>query len=287
MGLDAALFFSETLGLTAQFLRVHGPTADGGLAWFIRPAFDSATTHFHIRYTNLDRNIRDDFNAVGFLRDDDRKEFDTNLKHIFWIGEGPVEKVEAAANYNRYSNQDDVLRSWELETEIEVVLRSRWEFELDYVDEFQLFEKEFRNDRTVLRAGWDARDGRSLFAYAGTGVNFDSDLTLYGAELAWPFGGKLRLEYSLTRLELTPDPEGDTTWIHVLEGVYAFGPDLFIKLFAQSNTATDKVNIQATGVWRFRPPFGALQVAFQRGTSDVGEVSEQGNTLFVKFSWVF
>ena len=287
LGLDATLFFNETFGLTAQFLRVHGPTGDGGLAWFIRPAYDSATTHFHVRYTNLDRNIRDDFNAVGFLRDDDRKEFDTNLKHTFWMEEGLVEKVETAVNYNRYDSQDDVLRSWELEADVEVVLRSRWEVELDYAEEFELFEKEFRNDLTELRAGWDARDGRSIFAYAGNGVNFDSDLTLYGAELAWPFGGKLRLEYSLTRLELMPDPEGDTTWIHVLEGVYAFGPDLFIKLFAQSNTATDKVNIQATGVWRFRPPFGALQVAFQRGTSDVGEVSEQGNTLFVKFSWVF
>lgn len=179
------------------------------------------------------------------------------------------------------------MRSWELKAELEMVLRSRWEIELEFTDEFQLFEKEFRNDLTELRVGWDARDGRSLFAVAGAGVNFDSDLALYGAEISWPLNSALRVEYSLTRLELVPDPEGDTTWIQVLEGVYTFNPDLFLKLFAQSNTATDKVNVQATWVWRYKPPFGALQVAYQRGTSGVGEVSEQGDTLFVKSSWVF
>jgi hypothetical protein len=287
VGLDTTLFFTETLGLTAQLLRVHGPTADGGLAWFLRPAFDSATTHFHVRYTNLDQDIREDFNAVGFLRDDDRKEFDTNFTHTFWFEQGKVEKVKADTNYNRYTSQEGVLRSWDLNAEVKMVLRSGWEFEVEYTDEFELFEKEFRNDLTEFKAGWDGRDGRSIYAFVGTGVNFDSDLKLYGAEAAWAFGDSFRLEYSLTRLELDPDPEGDTTWIHVLETIYSFNPDLFIKLFLQTNSAIDKLNVQAVWVWRFIPPFGSLQVAYQRGTSEIGEVSEQGNTLFTKLSWVF
>ncbi len=79
-----------------------------------------------------------------------------------------------------------------------------------------------------------------------------------------------------TRLELDPDPELETTWIHVFNGVYYFNPDLFIKLFLQTNTAVDKLNIQAVWVWRFKPPFGSIQVAYQRGTSEIGEASEQG-----------
>jgi len=118
-------------------------------------------------------------------------------------------------------------------------------------------------------------------------VNFDSDLELYGVEAAWAFGDSFRLEYSLTRLVLDPDPAGDTTWIHVLETVYSFNPDLFIKLFLQTNSAIDKLNVQAVWVWRFIPPFGSLQVAYQRGTSEIGEMSEQGDTLFTKLSWVF
>ncbi|MBD3852771.1 MAG: carbohydrate binding family 9 domain-containing protein [Acidobacteria bacterium] len=287
VGLDTTLFFTETLGLTAQLIRVHGPTADGGLAWFVRPAYDSSTTHFHVRLTNLDQHIRDDFNAVGFLRDDDRREFDTNFTKTFWVETGAVEKVKAGVNYNRFWSQEDVLRSWVLDTEVKVVFRSGWEAEIEYFDEFKLFEKEFRNDRTELKVGWDGRDGRSFSAYVGSGVNYDSDLMLYGGEVAWKFGDSLRFEYSLTRLELDPDPELETTWIHVLETLYAFNPDLYIKLFVQTNEAIDKLNVQVVGVWRFNPPFGAVQIAYQRGTSELGEVSDQGNTLFTKLSWVF
>ena len=118
-------------------------------------------------------------------------------------------------------------------------------------------------------------------------MNYDSDLRLYEVEAEWAFGDRLRLGYSLTRLELDPDPENETTWIHVLDGVYNFNPDLFIKLFVQTNSATDKLNVQAVWVWRFIPPFGSLQVAYQRGTSEIGETSDQGHTLFTKLSWVF
>lgn len=224
---------------------------------------------------------------MGFLRDDDRREFDTNFKRSFWIGSGPVEKVEAGANYNRFYSHSGTLRAWELDAEIEVTFRSGFEVEIGRVDDYQLFEKGFRNDRTTVEVGWDGRDGRAVRAFAARGVNFDSDLALYGASAHWAFGDAWRLGYSLTRLELDPDPDGDTTWIHVFETLYAFNPDLFVKLFFQTNSAIDKINVQAVGVWRFKPPFGSLQLAYQRGTSEAGEVSNQGDTLFTKLSWVF
>jgi hypothetical protein len=287
VGVDATLFFTETLGFTGQLLRVHGPAAKGGLAWFVRPAYDSARTHFHVRYTNLDPGIREDFNAVGFLRDDDRREFDTNFTRSFFVEAGPVEKVKAGANYNRFYSHTGTLRAWELNAEVEVTFRNGWEVEAARVDDYQLFEKGFRNKFTVLEVGWDGRDGRSIRAFAGRGVNFDSDLTLYGGEATWAFGDAWRLTYTLTRLVLDPDPEGDTTWIHVFDTVYAFNPDLFVKLFAQTNSAIDKVNVQVVGVWRFKPPFGSLQLAYQRGTSETGQISTQGDTVFTKLSWVF
>jgi hypothetical protein len=287
VGFDTTLFFTETLGFTGQLLRVHGPTARGGLAWFVRPAYDSANTHFHVRYTNLDPRIAGDFNAVGFLRDDDRREIDTNFSRTFWIEEGAFEKIEAGANYNRYWSHSGTLRSWELRADVEVTFRAGWEVEVSRSDEYELFEKGFRNEETRVEIGWDGRDGRSVKAFAGGGVNFDSDLTLYGAEATWAFGKAWRLAYSLTRLHLQPDPEGETTVIHVFDTTYAFNPDLLVKLFVQANTAIDKVNVQAVGVWRFRPPFGSLQLAYQRGTSEVGEVSTQADTVFTKLSWVF
>ena len=287
VGLDTTMYFTDTLSMTGQLLRAHGPTSDDGLAWFLRPSWDTSTSHFHVRYGYLDENIKDDLNAVGFFTDDDREEFDTNARHTFWFDDGPVENIRPMVNYNRYRSQEGVLRSEVLNATLRVVFRTGWELDLQHRDEFKLFEKEFDNDRTVLTGTWDGRDGRLISAYAGSGFNFDNDLTLYGARVAWPFGDRWRVSYDLTRLELEPDLENETTTIHVLEVLYSFNPDLFVKLFLQTNSAIDKENVQALWVWRFKPPFGSLQVAYQRGTSEQGEVSEQGDTFFTKFSWVF
>jgi hypothetical protein len=63
--------------------------------------------------------------------------------------------------------------------------------------------------------------------------------------------------------------------------------DLYLKIFVQTNTSIDKENAQILFVWRILPPFGSLQVAFQRGTSELGQVSTQAHPLFTKLSWVF
>jgi hypothetical protein len=123
--------------------------------------------------------------------------------------------------------------------------------------------------RAVRRSRYARRDdearpdcgpGQSVFF--GFGRNYDSDIRLYG-RVSWVVGDAWRLGYSLTRLELDPDPdhEGETILIHVLESTYAFTPDLLVKLFVQSNSSIDKVNVQAVGIWRFKPPFGSRQLA--------------------------
>ena len=42
-----------------------------------RPSYDSSTGHFHVRYSHLGNNFRDNVNDVGFIRDDNRRELDS------------------------------------------------------------------------------------------------------------------------------------------------------------------------------------------------------------------
>ena len=287
LGIDTTLFFTKTLGMTAQFVRSHGPTNDGAAGWFLRPAYDAANTHFHIRYGSLDVGLRDNINAIGFLRDDDRKEWDTNFKHTFWFDSGLLEKIKGDVNYNRYTSQEGVLRSEETEVELEFVFASRWEVELGYSDEFRLEETKFDNSIASIKAGYDNRAGRAVFVNYGTGRNFDSDLQLAGLELQYRLSKAWEFSYEVTWLELDPDPEMESTWIHVLRSSYYFTNDLFVSLFVQSNSVISKENVQLLGVWRFIPPFGSLQIAYQKGTSEFGEPSEQGDSIFTKLSWVF
>lgn len=287
VGFDTTMYFTETLSFNGQFFRVHGPTADGGAAWYVRPSYDTSTTHFHVRWGHFGRGIRNDFNVLGFLQDDDRKEFDTNFSHIFFFNTGPLERVRPVVNFNRYTSfNDGVLRGWALAPAVSAVLRNGLEFEIARRDEFRLFERKYRNDQMTYTAGWNSRDGRSVSAYVGNGTNFGNDLLLYGGEARWAFGDAWRLSYNLTRLELSPDLRGESTTIHVFETSYSFSPDLFVRGFVQTNSAIDKQNIQLLGVWRFNPPFGMFQIAYQRGTSAFGQTSSQGDTLFTKLAWV-
>ncbi len=287
VGVDATLFFTDTLGMTAQFIRAHGPSNDGATAWFVRPAYDSANTHFHVRYSHWGEGLMENMNAVGFIRDDDRREFDTNLSHQFWLNRAGIEVIDARVNYNRYWSQAGVLRSWVLDADVDVTLTSKWVLSLYHNDEFKLYEKGFRNRLTEFYLEYDTRTGSSAQVYYIFGRNFDSDVRMYGVDAELNISGAWNVSYGLTRLLLDPDPEGESTFIHVLRSSYYLNPNLFFKLFFQTNTSIDKRNVQAVLVWRFLPPFGALQVAYQRGTSRFGTRSDQGHTLFTKFSWVF
>jgi hypothetical protein len=225
---------------------------------------------------------------MGFMQDDNRKEFDTNFGHTFFFETGLFERVRPSINWNRWTSFDQgVLRRYTLTPTVEAVLRNGLEFEVNYRNEYRLIEPEgYYNEQTTFRVGWNSRDGRVISVYAGNGFNFDNDLLQYGGEARWAFGDRLRLAYSLSRVELSPDLEDESTTIHVFETTYAFNPDLYVRAFYQSNSVIGKENIQVLGVWRFNPPFGQLQVAYQKGTSAFGTTSTQGHTFFTKLAWV-
>jgi hypothetical protein len=286
-GLDATLYFSETLGMTAQFIRAHGPEDDGALTWFLRPAFDNANSHFHVRYANWDEGLMKNMNTVGFVEDEDRKQINSKATHTLWPRSRGVERIEGDIEYDRYWSQEGVLRSEEIEAEVEVEFVSKWELEITHFDEYKLYEKEFDNRETKFELSYDTRQGRRAEVSYGFGRSFDSDLRVVRGETLLKLTDSWRFDYNLTRLWLDPDPGDETTWIHSLRSDYYMTPDLYLKLFFQTNTAIDKENTQAALVWRFLPPFGSLQLAYQRGTSMAGTRSDQGHTLFTKLSWVF
>ncbi|MGD2153362.1 MAG: DUF5916 domain-containing protein, partial [Gemmatimonadales bacterium] len=287
IGADATLFFTRTLGMTAQLAQSWGPHSNGTWAYFVRPSYDSPTSHFHVRYTHLGHRFADNVNVIGFIRDDDRRELDSALDHTFWIRSGAFERIEYDSNYNIYWSQQGTLRSWQIDQGLEVELRNRWSLELDYQEEFKRFEKDFRNRQLGVEIGYNTRQFQSARAGVRAGRNYDADFQLWTASAAFKPTAQLSLEYQLERLLLDPDPDGESTWIHVIRADQFFTPDLYLKVFFQTNSAIDRQNVQAVFVYRYRPPFGTVQLAYQRGTAEFGERSQQGNTLFFKITAVF
>jgi len=287
VSMDATLFFSPLFGMTAQMVQSYGAFDTGNQAFFVRPSYDSNTGHFHVRYTHLGDHFADNVNAVGFVRDDDRREIDSAIEKTVWFESGPVERFEYGSNYNIYWGQTGIRRSWKVAESVEVDLRSKWSAEVSHSEEFKRYEKDFRNRDTEIQVGYNTRAYQSVSVGYRTGHNFDADFDLYTASARFKPSESSALEYELQRLVLDPDPDGENTWIHVVRGSYFFTPDLFLQLFYQSNTRIDRNNVQAVFVYRYLPPFGSLQLAFQKGTAAFGQESDQGNTLFLKVSTVF
>ena len=283
---DATLFFTRQLGMTAQFAQSWGLFDSGTQAYFFRPSFDSPTSHFHVRYTHLGQRFADNVNVIGFIRDDDRRELDSALDHTFWFDSGALQRIEYDSNYNIYWSISGILRSWQIDQGVKVEFRNRVSTEVKFREEYKLFEKEYRNRQIGVGLGYNTREFESAMVSFTAGRNFDADFQLWGAKTAYKITEQLSAEYELQRLVITPDPAGESTWIHVLRADQFFNPDLFVKLFFQSNSAISRENVQAVFVWRYRPPFGTIQLAYQRGTAEFGERSEQGHTFFVKLTAV-
>ena len=284
---DANLFFTPTFGMTAQVIRSYGLFGRGAWAFFFRPSYDSSTGHFHVRYGHLGDRVADNLNVIGQIVDDDRREIDSNGNKTFWVRSGAFEQIHYNSNYNIYWGQTGVLRSWKVDESLTVEFRNRFSAQATWTEEFKRFEKDFRNDRIGLLVGYNTRAYESVSAGFDFGRNFDSDFRLWSATAHHKVSPQLSAEYSLQRLELDPDPEGQGTWIHVVRANQFFTKDLFVRLLLQTNSVIDRNNVQAVFVYRYRPPFGTIQAAYQRGTAAFGQRSTQGHTLFLKATTIF
>lgn len=291
-GIDTSLYFSDTFKFTGQFAMSYGDRNTDNIAFFLRPSYDSATFHIHLRYTQLGRNFRDNANEVGFISDDNRREFDSAVSKTFWIKKWGFDRIEYFSNYNIYWGLGGNLRSWKVDQELTFDLQNKFSLDIEHTQEFkgqdnEFFEKDFRNHETQFELGYNKREWQQASVTYGIGRNFDLDFQLVEGSLNYKITRDLSFQYSLTRLILDPDPEGESTWIHVFRATNYFTNDLFIKVFYQINSSIDKKNIQVLFVYRFQPPFGFIQLAYQKGTARFGEAGTQGHTLFLKLTYMF
>ena len=284
---DANLFFTRTFGMTAQAVKSYGPFGHGTWLYFLRPAYDSPTGHFHVRYGHIGDHVAANVNAIGQIVDDDRREIDSKITKIRWIRRGAFEQATYDSNYNIYWGQTGLVRSWKVDESFATEFRNRISTTLLWTEEFKRFEKNFRNRQGGFDLGYNTREYQSVKTGLRFGRNFDADFMLWTGAARYKLTRKLSAEYSLQRLKLDPDPRRESTWIHVVRADQFFTKDLFLRVFFQTNSAIERNNIQALFVYRYLPPFGTIQVAYQRGTAAFGQRSTQGNTLFLKATTVF
>ena len=286
-GLDTSMFLTKTFRLSAQAAMSYADKSATDVAFFVRPSYDSTTFHAHLRYQHLGERFGDNANAVGYIPDDNRRELDSAVNKTFWMKKWGLDRIEYKSAYNIYWGMDNRLRSWDVVQGIRGDLRNKFSLELRQASGFKLFEDKFRNDSSAVELGYNTREWRSVALAYQFGRNFGSDFSLVTANVRQNVTRRLSLQYNLSKLSYVPDPKNQSTWIHVLMADQYFTKDLFLKVFYQVNSAIDKKNAQVVFVYRFQPPFGLLQVAYQYGSTRFGETGSEGHTVFTKIAYVF
>jgi hypothetical protein len=285
LSLDYVMNLGKTWQLTGQFVGSSPGNFSEHSAGYLRFARENNIYHYHIRYTQIGSKFRETVNQTGFVTDDNRREFDSDLTYKWWLKSGPFKYIDLQSMNNIFWSLTGTLRSWYLTDQVNFYFKNRFNVEYAYNNEYKLFEKEFHNYRHTFRLGYNTDEWNHAMVSFSSGRNFDRDMTLWSGGGRIKLFEKLSLTYSANLLIFKPDPNKNSTWINVLTTSYNFTNNLWLKLFAQNSSVNDKVYLYGLFGWRFKPPFGALYLIYSHDEFDNNGFFPKSDNFFLKLTF--
>ncbi|MBC8180294.1 carbohydrate binding family 9 domain-containing protein [candidate division KSB1 bacterium] len=281
LGLDAVLHFPYEFHFTSQFIAAAPGNFKENYGGFVRLARENNIYHYHLRYTELGENFKESVNGVGYIRDDDRRELDSAVEYKWWIKKSGIEFLDYFSNYNIYWGKNSAtLRSWEIIQELEIYFKNKFSLSTELVREYELFEKGFYNYDVDLTLGYNTEEWSSAELSYLFGKNYDRAYRMIIGAKNIKFHDKLSAEYEIRKLNFDPDPEKESTWLNILTLNYQFTPDLFVRLFTQHRSATDRFYVYGLFGWRFKLPNSAIYFVYTRDDFDRPFLTRERNEIF-------
>ncbi len=289
LGLDGVFNLPQQFYCTAQLVAGAPGPFRKNYGGFLRLARENNIYHTHLRYTEYAENFKESVNGVGFITDDDRRELDSAVEYKWWVKKSGVEFVKYSSNYNCYwAKTSRTMRSWEIVQEWELYLSSKFGGAVQFVRDYQLFEKGFDNYDLELEAGYNTEEWSSTQVSCQFGRNFDLDYWMATGETRFKIRDKFSIEYEIRKLHFNPDPDAESTWLNIATFNYQFTPDLFVRLFAQHRSENNHVYVYGLFGWRFKLPNSAMYFVYTRDDFDrPGPVRANHEIFFLKLAYDF
>ena len=291
VSLDYVLNLGKTWKFTGQFVGSGPGDFASHSAWFIRFARENNVYHYHIRYSNIGKNFQDIVNQTGFIPDDDRHEFDSDISYKWWMNK-KISYLNFEGRNNVFWSQNGELRSWYLTYAGRMYLKSRWSLDLaynnEYKNEYRSEMKDYYNHFYRVEVGYNTDETTFGSLRYTTGHNFDRDFNLITGTARIRILNKVNISYELNILNYDPDPGDNSTVINVLGVDYFFNKDLWIRVFTQNNSHINKFYFYGLFGWRFKPPFGALYLIYSSDRYDEYLPDQeliQSKVLFLKLTY--
>lgn len=255
--MDYVMNLGKTWKLTGQYVLSTPGLLKSHSAWFVRFAKENNTYHYHIRYTNIGKDFKDNINQTGFIRDDDRKELDSDINYKFWFT-NTLQYLKLSGRNNMYWSQEGSLRSWNFTYGGRMYLKNRLSLDVNYNNEYKLFDKKYHNHYLQFLGGYNSDEASNARISYRFGRNYDRDFRLLDLRAHFQLFKKLSVDFELHNISYTPDIDRSSTTLSVLGLGYYFNKDLWIRIFTQHNSQSDRFYFYGLFGWRFKPPFGAL-----------------------------
>ena len=310
-GIDADLYFTNNLKLSTQFAVSYGDYSKSNIAFFLGPSYDSETFHVHLHYTQIGKYFGDNANNVGFIPDDNRRELDSAVNKTFSLGAWIFKRIRYRSNYNIYWGMDGTLRSWQIDEGLFFDLQNEFTLSVLHTMEYKLNEyfpepklaympdkggwvriytKDFLNHRTRFKSEFFAEEWQAFSLSFLSGRNYGSDFSMIEMSKKLKITETLFAEYEVS-LILKYEPQHlankSKAAINVLKITNYVNKNFFWKFFIQTHASIDKTNFHVVGVYTFKPPYGTIQLAYQKGTAPLGVKGTQGDTILLKLGYMF
>lgn len=231
---------------------------------YARFAAENNFFHWHIRYSYLDgEGLKDIFNETGYLNDDNRNEFDSDISYKWWIKKPVFKYINFSSANNIYWNDDfSRFMSWNINETVQFYFTNKFNIDLKYNNEYRYITSEntgYYNYYYSATLGYNTEAYNHAQVMFRTGHSFGSDYYSFESGLQLKVLNKLALELKPRYIHFSPESiDFKTAFINSISATYNFTNNLWIKLICQTNSSTDKIYVYGLTGWRFKPPFGYL-----------------------------
>jgi len=303
-GLDWVLNPGERWKITGQLMGSYPGDLLKHSGGFFRVAHESNKHHVHLRYTVLGEDLADNINQTGFLTDDDRHELDADLSYTFWFNESFMRYVKFFLGNKVFWGIDGRLRGYRFRDYIRFYLANNfsYRFYTDYSYQVrssrdatgQPTDLHFYNYYLENELGYNTDASSNASISFTTGRNFNRKMKILRGRVALQAIDRLTVAYNISWLDFQPDTLSypgirleHSTLLNILTLDYYFTNDLWIRLFGQHNSYSERVYLYGQFGWRFKPPFGALYLIYA-GDNYFNHSENQyydHRTVFLKFTY--
>ena len=231
---------------------------------YVRFAAENNFFHWHIRYSYFDgEGLKDILNEIGYLKDDNRNEFDSDVSYKWWIKK-PVFKYIKFSTANRIYWNDDFSKfmSWNINESVRFFFTNKLNLDLKYNNEYRYITSEntdYYNFYYSATLGYNTEAYNHAQLMLRKGRSFGSDYFSIETGLQLKVLDKIAIEVKPQYIQFSPETiDFKTSFISSLSTTYNFTNNLWIKVICQNNTSIDKIYVYGLFGWRFKPPFGYL-----------------------------